>query len=116
MPETKNEGVKVLEWAMVGTLAIASSICVRLWFIMEDIRLAITDPNAMALIITEDKVLSDNKKSEAMLDNARAGFHDTENALAVFSVCILMIALAMVVRIVKNNMPAAPAKKARVRT
>ena len=56
MRDERNEGVKILEWAMVGTLAIATAICVRLWFIMEDIRLALTDPNAMAFIIADDKI------------------------------------------------------------
>ncbi len=103
MRDERNEGVKILEWAMVGTLAIATAICVRLWFIMEDIRLALTDPNAMAFIIANDKIHSDSKHAEDMLNGARAGFRDTENALAVFSVCVLMIALAMAMRIWKQK-------------
>lgn len=88
---------------MIGTLAIASAICVRLWFIMEDIRLALTDPMTMAVIVTDDGIRADNKKAEGMLEGARHGFQDTENALAVFSVCIIMIALAMAMRIYRDR-------------
>jgi len=97
---------------MVGTLAIATAICVRLWFIMEDIRLALTDPNAMAFIIADDKIHSDNKNAESMINGAKAGFHDTENALAVFSVCVMMIALAMAMRIWKQKKAEATASEA----
>jgi len=112
MRDERNEGVKILEWAMVGTLAIATAICVRLWFIMEDIRLALTDPNAMAFIIADDKIHSDNKNAESMINGAKAGFHDTENALAVFSVCVMMIALAMAMRIWKQKKAEATASEA----
>lgn len=101
MRDEKSENVKILEWAMVGTLVIATAICIRLWFIMEDIRTALTDPNAMAFIIADDKIHSDNKSAETMINGAKAGFHDTESALAVFSVCVAMIALAMAFRIWK---------------
>lgn len=103
MRDASDDGVKVLEWAMVGTLAIASAICIRLWFIMEDIRLALTDPNAMAYIIADDKIHADSKKAEDMLNGAKAGFHDTEAALAVFSTCVGMIAIAMIVRLLRSR-------------
>lgn len=116
MRDARDDGVKVLEWAMVGTLAIASAICVRLWFIMEEIRLALTDPNAMAFIIADDKIHADSKKAEDMLNGAKAGFQDTEAALAVFSTCVMMIALAMAIRLWKTKaettgVPASEANK-----
>jgi hypothetical protein len=48
-----------LEVALLGTLFIADAVCVRLWMIMEDIRLALTDPGAMAIIVTEDSIKSE---------------------------------------------------------
>lgn len=90
--------VNVLELALVGTLAIACAICVRLWFIMEEIRLALTDPNAMAFIITDNGIKSDSAKAEGMLNSARHGFADTETALSIFSVCLVMICLALALR------------------
>lgn len=90
--------INALEIALVGTLLIASAICARLWFIMGQIRDALTDPNAMVLIVTEGSIKSDSAKAEAQLAGAQAGFRDTEGALAVFSVCLAMIGLAMIVR------------------
>lgn len=90
--------VNALEVALVGTLAIAVAICVRLWFIMGEIREALTDPNAMVLIVTEGAIKSDSAKAETQLANAQAGFHDTEKALSIFSVCLAMITLALAVR------------------
>jgi hypothetical protein len=88
-----------LEVALIGTLFMAALICLRLWFIMADIRQALTDPNAMAFIITDNGIKSDNKQAEVMIDNARLGFHDTERVVAIFSVALLLIAVALVVRI-----------------
>lgn len=93
--------INVLEVALVGTIAIACAICVRLWFIMGQIRGALTDPNAMAFIITEGAIKSDSQAAETRLSNAQSGFRDTEGALAVFSVCLAMIGLALVMRFVK---------------
>jgi hypothetical protein len=90
--------VNTLELALVGTLAIASAICLRLWFIMGDIRAALTDPNAMVLIVTEGSIKSDSARAETQLANAQSGFRATEGALAVFSVCLAMICLAMAAR------------------
>lgn len=90
-----------LELALIGTLAIACAICIRLWFIMAEIREALTDPNAMAFIIVDGSVKSDSAKAETQLSNAQAGFHDTEAALSIFSVCLAMIVLAMVMRFAK---------------
>jgi len=94
--------IKALEVALVGTLLIASAICARLWFIMGQIREALTDPNAMVLIVTEGAIKSDSAKAEAQLAGAQSGFNDTEGALAVFSVCLVMIGLAMIVRFWKG--------------
>lgn len=88
-----------LEVAMVGTLLMASLICVRLWFIMADIRMALTDPMTMAVLITEDSIKSDNKKAEGMLESARLGFEDTERIIGVFSVALIVIAVALVARV-----------------
>lgn len=88
---------------MIGTLLMASLICVRLWFIMADIRQALTDPMTMAVLITEDSIKSDNKKAEGMLENARLGFEDTERIVALFSVALLLIAVALVVRMAKKG-------------
>lgn len=90
--------VQTLELALVGTLAIASAICLRLWFIMGDIRAALTDPSAMVLIVTEGSIKSDSAQAETQLANAQSGFRDTEGALAVFSVCLAMIGLALLLR------------------
>jgi hypothetical protein len=95
--------LKALEVALVGTLLIASAICVRLWFIMAQIREALTDPNAMVLIVTEGSIKSDSAKAEAQLAGAQSGFQDTEGALAVFSVCLAMIGLAMIMRFWKGT-------------
>ena len=88
-----------LEVALIGTLLMASLICVRLWFIMGDIREALTDPNAMAFIITEGSIKSDSEKAEKMLGSAQAGFADTERVVGVFSVALILIALALVARL-----------------
>lgn len=88
-----------LEVALIGTLVMASLICVRLWQIMSQIREALTDPNAMAFIITEGSVKSDSQKAEQMLGSAQAGFADTEGVVAIFSVSLALIALALVVRV-----------------
>jgi hypothetical protein len=93
--------VQTIELALVGTLAIASAICLRLWFIMGQIREALTDPRAMAFIVTEGGVKSDSAKAETQLANAQSGFQATEGALAVFSVCLAMIGLALVMRFLK---------------
>lgn len=91
-----------LQLALIGTLVVADAVCVRLWFIMEEIRLALTDPNAMAFIITDDKVLSDSKTSENMLESAKGGFHDAERAVVVFSACLMVITFAMGMRLLKG--------------
>lgn len=88
-----------LEVALIGTLIMASLICVRLWQIMSQIREALTDPNAMAFIITEGSIKSDSQKAEQMLGSAQAGFADTEGVVAIFSVALALIALALVVRV-----------------
>ena len=88
-----------LEVALIGTLLMASLICVRLWYIMGEIRDALTDPNAMAFIITDSGIKSDSKKAEGMLESARLGFADTERVVAVFSVALILIALALVARL-----------------
>jgi hypothetical protein len=88
-----------LEVALIGTLFMASLICVRLWFIMGDIREALTDPNAMAFIITEGSIKSDSEKAEKMLGSAQAGFADTERVVGVFSVALILIALALAARL-----------------
>ncbi len=93
--------INVLEVALVGTLAIACAICVRLWFIMGQIRSALTDPNAMAFIITEGAIKSDSLSAETQIANAQSGFRDTEGALAIFSVCLAMIGLALIMRFLK---------------
>lgn len=102
MAKRGNE-LSALELSMVGTMAIASSICVRLWFVITDIRKAITDPNTMALIITEDSVKSDNASAEAMLAGARSGIDETEASLMLFSVCLAMIAGALAVRLFQKK-------------
>jgi hypothetical protein len=92
-----------LEVALIGTLLMASAICVKLWFIMADIRMALTDPMTMAVLITEDSIKSDNKKAEGMLESARVGFEDTERIVGVFSVALIVIAVALVVRVWKRG-------------
>lgn len=91
-----------LQLALIGTLIVADAVCVRLWFIMEEIRLALTDPNAMVLLITDDKILSDSKTSENMLESAKGGFHDAERAVLVFSTCLVVITFAMAMRVIKG--------------
>jgi type IV secretory pathway TrbD component len=92
-----------LEVALLGTLAMASAICVRMWLIMSDIREALNDPNAMAFIITDNGIKSDNAKSETMLNHARDGFADTERVVALFSVALALVAIALFVRIYKAD-------------
>lgn len=92
-----------LEVALLGTLAMASAICVRMWLIMSDIREALNDPNAMAFIITDNGIKSDNAKSETMLNHAREGFADTERVVALFSVALALVAIALFVRIYKTD-------------
>lgn len=94
-----------LEVALVGTLLMASLICVRLWFIMGEIRSALTDPMTMAVIITEDSIKADNKASEGMLNNARVGFADTEKVVGLFSVALILIAIALAIRVVARKAP-----------
>lgn len=94
-----------LEVALIGTLLMASLICAKLWFIMEDIRMALTDPMTMAVLITEDSIKADNKKAEGMLENARAGFADTEKVVGIFSVALIVIAVALIVRMFKRPSP-----------
>lgn len=96
MEKSDNNNLKI---ALIGTLAIADAICIKLWFVMEEVRLALTDPNAMAFIITNEKVVSDSKKAEAMLDSAQRGFKDTESAVLLFSVTLTLITLAMMLRV-----------------
>jgi len=100
--------VHVLEMALIGTLVVADMICVRLWFIMGSIREALTDPNAMALIIVDGVIKSDSANAEQQLNAAQGGFRDTEGALVVFTVCIAMITLAMVYRITLKKPELAP--------
>lgn len=99
MDDERNDKLPSLEIAMIGTLLMASAICVRLWFIMADIRQALTDPMTMAVLITEDSIKADNKAAEDMLNSARLGFADTERVVAVFSVALILIAIALVVRV-----------------
>lgn len=101
MGDERQSKVQPLEAALVGTLAIACAICVRLWLIMAEIREALTDPNAMAFIIVEGSIKSDSAKAESQLANAQAGFRDTEGALSIFSVCLAMIVLALIMRFLK---------------
>lgn len=102
--ESEQRGkLPALEVAMVGTLVMASLICVRLWMIMSDIRQALTDPMTMAVLITEDSIKSDNKKAESMLENARLGFEDTEKIVGVFSVALILIAIALAMRFVRRG-------------
>ena len=77
MVKGKSKTIPTLELALLGTLIIADAVCVRLWMIMEDIRLALTDPNAMAIIITQDSIKSDNARVENQLNTARSAFEDT---------------------------------------
>ena len=100
MEKSDNSGN--LQIALIGTLAIADAICVKLWFVMEEIRLALTDPNAMAFIITDEKVVSDSKKAESMLQSAQSGFKDTESAVLLFSVTLTLITSAMMLRVAKD--------------
>jgi hypothetical protein len=92
-----------LEVALVGTLIMASAICVKMWMIMADIRQALTDPMTMAVLITEDSIKADNKKAEGMLEGARTGFADTERVVVVFSVALILIAVALVARVLKRG-------------
>lgn len=89
--------------ALVGTLFIADAVCVRLWLIMEDIRLALNDPGAMAIIITDNSIKSDSARVENQLNTARSAFEDTERATAVFSVCLALITLALLARMIKGR-------------
>ena len=91
-----------LELALSGTLVIASAICVRLWFIMGDIDNSLNDPHAMAFIITDSGIKSDSAGAEDQLAQASSSFADTEKMLAVFSVCLAMIGIALIVRVVKR--------------
>ena len=91
-----------LQIALIGTLAIADAICIKLWLVMEEIRLALNDPHAMAFIITDEKVVSDSKKAEAMLDSAQSGFRDTESAVLLFSVTLTLITLAMILKVARG--------------
>lgn len=103
MGDEQRGKLPTLEVAMIGTLLMASLICARLWFIMADIRQALTDPMTMAVLITEDSIKSDNKKAEGMLENARIGFADTERIVGLFSVALILIAVALTVRIYKGS-------------
>lgn len=98
----KSDDSSNLQIALIGTLAIADAICVKLWLVMEEIRLALNDPHAMAFIITDDKVVSDSKKAEAMLESAQSGFRDTESAVLLFSVTLTLITIAMVLKVGKD--------------
>jgi len=99
----KSKTMPTLEVALLGTLFIADAVCVRLWMIMEDIRLALTDPGAMAIIVTEDSIKSDSSRVENQLNTARSAFEDTERATAVFSVCLALITLALLARMMKTR-------------
>lgn len=100
MADEQKGKLPTLEVALIGTLLMASLICVRLWFIMGEIREALTDPNAMAFIITDGgSIKSDSAKAEGMIEGARLGFQDTERVVAVFSVALILIAIALVVRV-----------------
>lgn len=103
MVKGKSKNVPTLEMALVGTLFIADAVCVRLWMIMEDIRLSLTDPGAMAIIVTENSIKSDSARVENQLNSARSAFEDTERATAVFSVCLGLITLALIARMVKSR-------------
>ena len=91
-----------LELALSGTLVIASAICVRLWLIMGDIDNSLNDPHAMAFIITDNGIKSDSPFAEDQLAKASSSFADTEKMLAVFSVCLAMIGIALIVRVIKR--------------
>jgi hypothetical protein len=99
----RNGKLPSLEIAMVGILVMASAICVRLWFIMSDIRQALTDPMTMAVLITNDSIKADNKAAEGMLNGARLGFADTERVILVFSVALALIAVALTARVLKRG-------------
>lgn len=103
MVKGKSKTIPTLELALLGTLIIADAVCVRLWMIMEDIRLALTDPNAMAIIITQDSIKSDNARVENQLNTARSAFEDTERATMVFSVCLILITVALLARMIKTR-------------
>lgn len=92
-----------LEVALGGTLIIASSICIKLWLIMGEIDMTLNDPMAMAFIITDNGIKSDSSAAETKLNEAAASFHDTEKMLAVFSVCLVMIGIALIVRVFKRS-------------
>ena len=103
MVKGKSKTTPTLEMALVGTLFIADAVCVRLWLIMEDIRLALNDPGAMAIIITDNSIKSDSARVENQLNTARSAFEDTERATAVFSVCLALITLALLARMIKGR-------------
>ena len=87
---------------MIGTLFIANVICIRLWLIMAEIREAVNDPMAMALIITDNGIKSDSAQAEQQLQHAQSGFEQTEQSTAIFSVCLAMITIAMIGRLIKK--------------
>lgn len=103
MADAPRGNLPTLEVALVGTLAMASMICLRLWFIMSDIRDALTDPMAMAIIITDDSIKSDSARTEGMLNNARSSFADTEKVVGLFSVALALVAIALILRILRSK-------------
>lgn len=100
--EREDNSLSNLELALIGTLVIASTICIRLWFIMGDIDSALNDPGAMVYLITDNGIKSDSEGAEQKLNSAAAGFQDTEKLLAVFTVCLAMIAAALAIRMLKK--------------
>lgn len=103
MVKGKSKTMPTLEVALLGTLFIADAVCIRLWMIMEDIRLSLTDPNAMAIIVTEGSIKSDSSRVENQLNTARSAFEDTERATAVFSVCLALITLSLLARMLRAS-------------
>jgi hypothetical protein len=71
--------------------------------IMEDIRLALTDPEAMVVIVVDGAIKSDSAHTEKQLNSARSAFEDTERATAVFSVCLALITIALLARMLRAS-------------
>ena len=103
MVKEKSKTIPTLELALLGTLFIADAVCVRLWMIMEDIRLALTDPEAMVVIVVDGAIKSDSAHTEKQLNSARSAFEDTERATAVFSVCLALITIALLARMLRAS-------------
>lgn len=103
MAKTEKNNLPSLEVALVGVILMGSAICVRLWSVLADIREALTDPQTMAVIITENSIVADNKKAEGMLNGARNAYADTEKVVALFSVALAIIGVALMVRLIRRG-------------